>query len=79
MEVLTKLAPDNLIKFLDILKESTAANEPLRLQEFNAHTEQERNCIVIMMDLVVKLGELENASDLDKRRHCYQLISNKNL
>ena len=74
MNSLHELAPKNLIEIIDRMKDSTPANEPTFTDEVKALTVLEKKSLRAMMDLVVKLGILENADDLEKRRHFYELI-----
>ena len=72
---LSSLAPENLILIIDDFKDSLPEKELKVLENYQSLSAFEKKCILKMMEFAVKMGILDDASDLEKRRHWYTFVS----
>lgn len=79
VEEIFGLAPNKnceLMKWLDRVEHSIGDEAEL-LQEFDQFDPETKNLTKLMLDFVVKNGELNYATDLSNRQHWYELIKDR--
>jgi hypothetical protein len=69
-----KLAPQNLTEMVDKMRSASNEQELIIIEEIKSLSQLEKNSVYAMMELVVKIGELENSSDLEKRKHWMKIV-----
>ncbi len=70
-----KLAPQNLTEIVDEMRSASNEQEVIIIERIKSLSKLEKNCVYAMMDIVVKIGDLEDSSDLEKRKYWMNIVS----
>jgi hypothetical protein len=66
-ELFEKLEDDSYGKYIDQIQNSQPCNETLLMSEFYSFNDEKKRLLVLVMDLVSKMGKIHNHSDNSKQ------------
>ena len=66
-ELLEQLEDESYGKYIDQLQNSQPTNETLLMSEFDSFNDEKKRLLVLVMDLVSKMGKIQNHSDTPKQ------------